>query len=76
MTNLNFSQEEINLIFIYNNGVREWLIEDLKSMVSWLSDEEADLRTLTEGVIEKLSGMTDQGFADICESLVPDFTKD
>ena len=46
-----FTQEEINLIFIYNGGVREWLIDDLKNMVSWLSDDETELRDLADGVI-------------------------
>ena len=39
-----FTQEEINLIFICNGGVREWKIDDLKNMVSWLTDDEAELR--------------------------------
>lgn len=71
-----FSQEEINLIFIYNGGVREWLIEDLKNMVSWLSEDEAELRKLADGVIDKLSAMTDHEFASISKTLVPDFLKE
>ena len=71
-----FSQEEINLIFIYNSGVREWLIDDLKNMVSWLSEDEAELRKLAEGVIDKLSAMTDHEFAGISKTLVPDFLKE
>ena len=71
-----FSQEEINLIFIYNSGVREWLIDDLKNMVSWLSEDEAELRKLAERVIDKLSAMTDHEFAGISKTLVPDFMKE
>lgn len=71
-----FTQEEINLIFIYNGGVREWLIDDLKNMVSWLSEEETELQDLAEGVIDKLSAMTDHEFAGISKTLVPDFMKE
>ena len=71
-----FTQEEINLIFIYNGGVREWLIDDLKNMVSWLSDDETELRDLADRVIDKLSAMTDHEFASISKTLVPDFMKE
>ena len=76
MANLNFSQEEVNLIFIYNSGVRQWLIDDLKGMVTWLSDEEADLRSLAESVVDKLSAMSDKEFAASSDKLVPDFFKE
>jgi len=64
------------LIFIFNNGVREWLIDDLKYVVSWLPDEEEDMRELTEGIIDKLSSMTDKEFTQISKSLIPQLDKD
>ena len=71
-----FTPTEINLIFIFNNGVREWLIGDLKYVVSWLPDEEEDMRELTEGIIDKLSSMTDKEFTQISKSLIPQLDKD
>ena len=63
-------------IFIFNNGVREWLIDDLKCVVSWLPDEEEDLRKLTDGIIDKLSNMTDKEFSQISNDLIPLLDKD
>lgn len=71
-----FTPTEINLIFIFNNGVREWLIDDLKYVVSWLPDEEEDLRKLTDGIIDKLSNMTDKEFSQISNGLIPQLDKD
>lgn len=71
-----FTPTEINLIFIFNNGVREWLIDDLKYVVSWLPYEEEDMRELTEGIIDKLSNMTDKEFTQISKSLIPQLDKD
>ena len=70
-----FTPTEINLIFIFNNGIREWLIDDLKYVVSWLPDEEEDMRELTEGIIDKLSSMTDKEFTQISKSLIPQLDK-
>ncbi len=72
----NFTPTEINLIFIFNNGVREWLMDDLEYVVSWLPDEEADLRDLTVGIIDKLSKMTDKEFSHISKNLIPRLDKD
>ena len=71
-----FTPTEINLIFIFNNGVREWLIDDLKYVVSWLPDEEEGLRKLTDGIIDKLSDMTDKEFSHISKDLIPQLNKD
>ena len=71
-----FTPTEINLIFIFNNGIREWLIDDLKYVVSWLPDEEEDMRELTEGIIDKLSSMTDKEFTQISKNLIPQLGKD
>ena len=67
-----FSPTEINLIYVFNNGVREWLIDDLKNMVSWLAEEDQEMRDLAEGIIDKLTSMTDKEFSEISKTLVPD----
>ena len=41
-----------------------------------MSDDETELRDLADGVIDKLSAMTDHEFAGISKTLVPDFMKE
>ncbi|MBR5109885.1 MAG: hypothetical protein IK099_06790 [Clostridia bacterium] len=68
-----FSPDEINLIFIYGNDGKEKLTKRLTKM---LDDAEEDFSVLARGVIEKVSGMTDQAFREMNRDLVPDFDKD
>lgn len=51
---MNFSNDEINLMCIYNTGTREGTLDELEAMRSYLGPEEAELRDLTDSVIEKL----------------------
>ena len=52
-----FSPDEINLIYIFNGGVREWVIADLKEFLLSSGSEDAELRVLIEGALEKLENM-------------------
>ena len=70
-----FSPDEINLIFIYGNGERKTLIKQLTQMLDDAEDDEA-FSILAKGVIEKVSGMTDQAFSKMSRDLMPDFDKD
>ena len=70
-----FTQEEINLIFIYGNGERKTLIKQLSQMLDDAEDDE-EFSILAKGVIEKVSGMTDQAFSKMNRDLMPDFDKD
>ena len=66
-----FTIEEINLMCIYDTGTRQGLMDALKAMHSDLLSEEAELRQLTENVLARLNGMTDDEYAQMQESLIP-----
>ena len=68
---MEFTIEEINLMCIYDTGTRQGLMDALKAMYSDLLPEEAELRQLTESVLARLDGMTDDEYAQMQESLVP-----
>ena len=66
-----FTIEEINLMCIYDTGTRQGLMDALKAMYSDLLPEEVELRQLTENVLARLNGMTDDEYAKMQESLIP-----
>ena len=57
---MNFSNDEINLMCIYNTGTREYL-----------EPSETELRDLTDAAMEKLERMSDAEFDEL--DLFPDF---
>jgi hypothetical protein len=67
----NFTFEEMNLLCIYNTGSRTGLIDALTEMRGELSQEEIELRELTDSALMKLHAMTDNEFAQL--ELYPDF---
>lgn len=68
---MKFTIEEINLMCIYDTGTRQGLMDALKAMYRDLLLEEAELRQLTESVLARLDGMTDDEYAQMQESLIP-----
>ena len=68
---MNFSNDEMNLMCIYDTGTRTGLIKTLSEMRGELGADEADLRRLTDSTIEKLSAMTDEEYETV--ELYPDF---
>ena len=68
---MEFTIEEINLMCIYDTGTRQGLMDALKAMQGDLLPEEAELRQLTESVLARLNGMTDDEYAQMQESLIP-----
>ena len=68
---MEFTIEEINLMCIYDIGTRQGLMDALKAMQGDLLPEEAELRQLTENVLARLDGMTDDEYAQMQESLIP-----
>ena len=68
---MEFTIEEINLMCIYDTGTRQGLMDALKAMYSDLLPEEAELRQLTESVLARLDGMTNDEYAQMQESLIP-----
>ena len=70
-----FSPDEINLIFIYGNDEKKTLIKQLTKMLDDAEDDE-EFSILAKGVIEKVSGMTNQAFSKMNRDLMPEFDKD
>ena len=68
---MEFTIEEINLMCIYDTGTRQGLMDELRTMQGDLLPEEVELRRLTENVLAKLYGMTDDEYAQMQESLIP-----
>ena len=67
----NFTFDEMNLMCIYNTGTRAGLMAALKEMRGYLEPDEAELLSLTDSTLEKLSRVSDTEF-DALE-LYPDF---
>ena len=68
---MEFAIEEINLMCIYDTGTRQGLMDELRAMQGDLLPEEVELRRLTENVLAKLYGMTDDEYAQMQDSLIP-----
>ena len=66
-----FTIEEINLMCIYDTGTRQGLMDALNAMLGDLLPEEVQLRQLTESVLARLNGITDDEYAKMQESLIP-----
>ena len=71
---MNFTNDELNLMCIYQKDARTELIAALSEMRGYLDEDEAELRELTDSVINKLEGITDEQFAEL--ELIPDFNTD
>ena len=68
---MDFTNDEMNLMCIYNTGSRSGLMEALESMKQYLEQDETDLLELTESVLSKLGRISDTDFEKL--ELVPDF---
>ena len=66
-----FTNDEINLMCIYNTGTREGLIAELTQMRGYLGADETELLTLTDSTLGKLRGISDEEYAAL--DLFPDF---
>ena len=69
---MNFTNDEMNLMCIYQSDSRSGLIAALTEMRGYL--DEAELRALTDSALQKLGEITDEDFAAL--ELVPDFDTD
>ena len=61
--NHNFTVEEVNLICIFAGESRSQVIEDIERALQYLEDP--DMEELSNRVIRKLRGMTDEEFAQL-----------
>ena len=71
---MNFTNDEMNLMCIYQSDSRSGLIAALTEMRGYLDEDEAELRALTDSALQKLGEITDEQFAAL--ELVPDFDTD
>ena len=68
---MNFTNDEMNLMCIYNTGSRTGLINALAEMRTELEPDEAELLELTDSTVKKLRAMTDAEYEEL--DLYPDF---
>ncbi len=71
---MNFTNDEMNLMAIYNTGTRDGLMDALTVMREYLEEDEAELRDMTDSVLEKLAAMTDSEYDELV--LIPDFDEE
>lgn len=68
-----FTLAETNLMVIYSTGTRLDLLAELSNMLTFVSDDEPELRQMTVSVMHKLRQMTDEDFDAL--DLEPDILK-
>jgi hypothetical protein len=66
-----FTNDEMNLMCIYNTGTKDGLMDALTAMREYLEPDEKELLALTDSVLEKLEVMTEAEYAEL--ELYPDF---
>ena len=71
---MNFTNDEMNLMCIYDTGSRTGLINALSEMRKELDADEVALRELTDSVLNKLSAIPDEDYEKL--ELYPDFDDD
>ena len=71
---MDFTNDEMNLMCIYDTGNRTGLINALSEMRKELDADEVALRELTDSVLNKLSAMTEEDYEKL--ELYPDFDDD
>ena len=69
-----FSIEELNLMCIYDIGIRSGLIAGLEKIALELAPEEEELSELIQSALKKLSAMSDQEYGELI--LVPDYKEE
>ena len=71
---MNFTNDEMNLMAIYHTGTRDGLMDALTAMREYLEEDDAELRDMTDSVLEKLNAMTDSEYDELV--LIPDFDEE
>ena len=66
-----FTHDEMNLMMLYSPGTVSGLREALTQMKAQLAEAEAELHSLADSVLRKLSDMDDETFERL--NLYPDF---
>ena len=71
---MNFTNDELNLMCIYDTGSRMGLIEALSTMREQLEADETELLQMTDSAIKKLRSMSDEDYATL--ELFPYFNEE
>jgi len=71
---MNFTNDELNLMCIYNAGSRTGTMEALSSMREQLDPEEVELQQMTDSTLKKLKTMSDEDYEKL--ELFPDFDEE
>ena len=71
---MNFTNDELNLMCIYDPGTRTGLIEALTTMREQLEEDETELIQMTDSAIRKLNAMSDADYETL--ELFPDFDEE
>ena len=68
---MNFTNDEMNLMCIYNTGSRESLIRELREMRGYIGADQPELLSMTDSALQKLDKISNVEFAEL--ALYPDF---
>ena len=68
---MNFSNDEMNLMCIYDTGDRMETLNALRDRRKELAEEETELRSMSDSAISKLEAFTDADYGKL--ELYPDF---
>ena len=66
---MEFNYDEKMLIMLYQSGSKKDLIKTLKEMKAELTDEEFDLKSMSEILIDKLNKISETEFKNLLSSL-------
>ena len=68
---MNVTNDELNLMCIYDTGTRTGLMDALVTMKEQLEPDETELRSMTDSALKKLEAMTNEEYTQL--ELFPDF---
>ena len=68
---MNFTNDEMNLMCIYNTGSRESLMRELREMRGYIGADQPELLSMTDSTLQKLGKLSDEEFTKL--ELFPDF---
>ena len=68
---MNFTNDEMNLMCIYNTGSRKSLMRELREMRGYIGADQPELLNMTNSALQKLEKISDVEFAEL--ELYPDF---
>lgn len=68
---MNYTNDEMNLMCIYNTGSRESLMRELREMRGYIGADQPELLAMTDSALQKLDKISDEEFTKL--ELFPDF---